>query len=244
MALYLPKVEIWQIESEVIGAFTVTLPLLVLFSARLPDGIIGGNVSVANAYVSDFSDEESRSTDFGRMSVLWNLGFVAGPAIAGVLGMAGAFSPILAAIVISVAASLFIMFLLPEARPASLSSDPDPSCVRKMFGQEQKECFALTCPEVLSLRDVLRCPGVARHLFIYFLVFLGFNFFYIAFSVDAVKQLEWELPDTGTFFAVLGFMMVVVQGLILERASRRAVRQPAHRRGESDPREQLFLLSL
>ncbi len=220
-ALYLPKTEIWQIESEMVGAFTVTLSLLVLFGARILDGITGGNVSVANAYLSDVSDDENRSTNFGRMSVSSNLGFVAGPAIAGVLGASegGVSNPILAAIFISTVATLLILFLLPETRPAQLSSDPDPACLRKMFGQEQKECYALSCPEVLSLQEVLRFPGVRRHLFIYFLVFLGFNFYYIAFPVDAVKRLDWELADTGMFFAVLGLLMAVVQGPALERAS-------------------------
>ncbi|MEJ2086214.1 MAG: protein kinase, partial [Acidobacteriota bacterium] len=54
---------------------------MVLFIARAADGLTGGNVSVANAYLADITSEEDRSTNFGKLSVSTNLGFVLGPAI-------------------------------------------------------------------------------------------------------------------------------------------------------------------
>ena len=46
----------------------------------------------------------------------------------------------------------------------------------------------------------------------YFLVMLAFNFFYVTFPVFAVGVLGWSIRDTGLFFAVMGLLMVVVQG--------------------------------
>ena len=66
--------------------FVITLPLLVLFFARAIDGITGGNVSVANAYLADVSSDENRSKNFGKMAISSNLGFIVGPALAGILG--------------------------------------------------------------------------------------------------------------------------------------------------------------
>lgn len=57
-------------------------------------------------------------------------------------------------------------------------------------------------------------------LAIYFLVMLGFNFFYVAFPVFAAVNLEWTLAQTGAFFSVLSVMMVLVQGPVLGRASK------------------------
>ena len=58
----------------------------MLFLARAIDGITGGNISVANAYLSDISSDENRSKNFGKMAISSNLGFIVGPAIAGILG--------------------------------------------------------------------------------------------------------------------------------------------------------------
>ena len=85
VALYLPVVALWHVESSILGTFTVTLPLLVLFVARALDGATGGNISVANAYLADITPETDRSRNFGRMAVSSNLGFVFGPALAGIL---------------------------------------------------------------------------------------------------------------------------------------------------------------
>ena len=86
LAMFLPVYNVTEVESRVLGAFTLTLPLIVLFIARALDGITGGNVSVANAYLADITDENHRSENFGKMAVSANLGFIFGPALAGLLG--------------------------------------------------------------------------------------------------------------------------------------------------------------
>ncbi len=73
---------------QTLGQFTITLPLVLLFIARAADGLTGGNISVANAYLADITSEEARSKNFGRMAMSSNLGFIIGPALAGLLGAA------------------------------------------------------------------------------------------------------------------------------------------------------------
>jgi MFS transporter, DHA1 family, tetracycline resistance protein len=80
VALYLPKENILSVNSSVLGTLVITLPLLVLFFARLIDGLTGGNISVANAYLADISSNEERSKNFGKMAISSNLGFIVGPA--------------------------------------------------------------------------------------------------------------------------------------------------------------------
>ena len=71
-----------------IAGATLTLPLLLVFAARALDGATGGNVSVANAYVADLTRNtpELRQVAFGRMGMAASVGFVIGPAAAGLLG--------------------------------------------------------------------------------------------------------------------------------------------------------------
>lgn len=116
IALFLPVIPLVEVDSGLVGAFTVTIPLLVLFFARALDGITGGNVSVANAYLADITEETERSTNFGKMAIFGNLGFILGPALAGALGATiwGEIPPVVAALVISAVASLIIAFKLPE----------------------------------------------------------------------------------------------------------------------------------
>ena len=85
-ALFLPAEKVFNIDLPLLGTFVVILPILMLFLARAIDGITGGNLSVANAYVSDISSDETRSKNFGKMAISSNLGFIVGPAIAGILG--------------------------------------------------------------------------------------------------------------------------------------------------------------
>ncbi|MFQ5695585.1 MAG: MFS transporter, partial [Terriglobia bacterium] len=222
-AFFLPSHSLVRVESEWLGAFGLTLPLLVMFLARATDGLTGGNISVANAYLADVSGEGQRSANFGKMAVSTNLGFILGPALAGLLGATawGELLPVLAALLISLVATLLIAVKLPESKPCLMRSDPEHTNVRKVFGQEHKECFEMKGAAKLSLREILGLRTVPYLMVIYFLVMLGFNFFYIAFPVYAVTGLRWSVVDIGIFFSVLGLLMVIAQGPVLSRASKR-----------------------
>jgi MFS transporter, DHA1 family, tetracycline resistance protein len=221
-ALWLPSLPLASVNSSILGTFTFTVPLAVLLLARALAGLSGGDVSVANAYLADITDEDRRSTSFGKMAVASNLGFVFGPALAallGVLGMNAAFI-VVAALLISGAACLLIVFGLPESTPCVLDADPEQANVRKLFGQTQKECFSLPVTRKLSLLDVLALPSMKVLLALYFLVFLAFNLFYVAFPVYAATGIHWSLTDIGLYFTAMGAMMALVQGPVLSRLSR------------------------
>ena len=222
-ALFLPVITWAKIDAPLLGTFSITLPLVVLFVARAADGITGGNVSVANAYLADLSDEKNRSANFGKMSASANLGFILGPALAGLLGALypGELLPVLAALLISAVGSALIWFKLEESRPCVMRRDPEPANVRKAMGQEPRPCFELEGRRGLSIWDAMRLPAVGRMLAVYFLVFLGFNFFYISFPVHVATTMGWTVAGTGIYFSVLGFLMAMVQGPVLSRASAR-----------------------
>jgi MFS family permease len=223
IAIFLPLVEVLNVESVVLGSFSLTIPLLILFFSRALDGITGGNVSVANAYLADITEKSKRSENYGKLAISSNLGFIIGPALAGLLGITqwGEKVPVMAAILISLIALIFIIFLLPDYKPKKIEKDHESVNVRKILGQEQNDCFKMECKEKITVRDVLKMKDIYFLLTIYFLVFLGFNFFYIAFPVHAVQALNWDLTATGSFFAFLSIVMVIVQGPLLSYVSKK-----------------------
>ena len=87
-ALFLPVENLFNIRFPFFGTFVITLPLLCIIFCSFIDGITGGNISVANAYLADISSDENRSKNFGKMAISSNLGFIVGPALAGILGAA------------------------------------------------------------------------------------------------------------------------------------------------------------
>lgn len=208
------------------GAVIMTLPLLILFAARAIDGITGGNISVANAYLADITPEKERNKNFGRLAVAASIGFIAGPAIAGILGSTvyAEKLPVIAAIVISLASLLVILFFLPDSKPLVFREDPERARMEKVLGYEHKECFELQGKEEagkLTFKRVLKLKNIPYFLMLNFLIFLGFNFFYTSFPVHVVQKLGWTITDMGIFFSVLSLTMVIVQGPVLSFASKK-----------------------
>ncbi|RXE56923.1 MFS transporter [Methanoculleus taiwanensis] len=222
-ALFLPIVPLAAVDSGLLGAFTLTLPLLVLFVARALDGITGGNVSVANAYLADVTVDAERNRNYGRMSVASNVGFILGPALAALLGATryGQVPPVLVALVIALIGVVIIIVWLPERRPCPITEKPEKTAIRTAFGQEQKECYRLEGERDLSIRGVFRLSHVPYILLLYFLIFLGFNIYYTAFPAYAAGPLAWTSTTLGLYLAAVSAMMAFVQGPVLSHLSDR-----------------------
>ena len=222
-AFALPTATVLSIESRWLGDFALTLPLLILFIARAADGLTGGNVSVSNAYLADITPEEDRSKNFGQMAVSSNLGFVLGPALAGLLGatLLGEIVPVLAAFIISAIALALIQYGLIDVAPSTISETLEQSSACDLYGQEQKSAYAIHCEKADGTGAILSLPNMPALLTVNFLVMLGFSFFYVAFPVHAVEGLGWSVAEIGAYFAGLSLLMIVVQGPILSRASKR-----------------------
>ena len=181
------------------------------------------NISVANAYLADITDEKDRNRNFGKMSVSANIGFIAGPALAGILG-ATVYAeklPVLGAIIISLAAVVLILFFLPDSDPKPFNETDAAPSIQKVLGHENKECFKEKTKKKIKLKDVLKIKFIPFFLILYFLIFLGFNFYYTAFPVHVVQKLGWNLGQMGAFFAVLSLLMAIVQGPLLSYVSKR-----------------------
>ena len=223
VALTLPVTTLLAVDSALLGKFTLTLPLVVIFIARALDGLTGGNISVANAYVADISTDETRNANFGKMGAAANLGYILGPAMASLLGMTsyGEILPVLAATAISLVALVMIATILPESNICGVPAPGSASRAGGVLGQEPRDCMRTVEGGGGNTREALRLPGVAFILFLNFLILLSFNFFYTAFPVHAVTNLRWTIVETGIFFSLLSFLMVIMEGPVLSWLSKR-----------------------
>lgn len=221
-ALFLPVIPLIEVESDLLGVFTVTLPLLAIFFARALDGATGGNVSVANAYLADLTSEEDRNKNYGRMSVASNLGYVVGPALAGILGTTvyGELLPVSVALFISVIGTLIVLFLLPDTEPCSIDSYPENGSLKKVLGQEHKECFQAAGEKKITFSEVFKLEYIPFMLMLYFLIFLGFNVYYTAFPIFSVAALSWNPAELGIYFSLISALMAFVQGPVLAKLAK------------------------
>ncbi|HEX5519114.1 MAG TPA: MFS transporter [Candidatus Nitrosocosmicus sp.] len=221
-ALFLPVWHVISINSSILGSFIVTLPLMVLFAARALDGITGGNISVANAYLADVSKDKDRSKNFGKLSISANLGFIVGPALAGVLGgtIYKELLPVISAVLISSMAFVVVGFMLKESKPKEsvAITFPERKNINKVLSFQCKECYKVSNPKKLGYKDILKIKDISFLIILYFFIFLGFNIFYTAFPNHAVVGLKWSVTQMGIFYAVLSGMMIFIQGPILRKA--------------------------
>jgi MFS family permease len=200
-ALFLPVEEWLQIQHPITGSFVITLPLVILFLARALDGLTGGNISIAYAYLGDISNDQNRKANFGKMSSASNLGFIMGPAIAGSLASLREdfMLPVLFALGISLGGLLIIQYWLPESNPEKEeTSENEDQPVKK---------------------SIFRIRYVKYMFLLYFLIYLGFNFFYTAFPVHASDGLQWTEARLGYFLSALSILMFLVQGPLMSRFS-------------------------
>ena len=88
--------------------------LTMLFAARIVDGLSGGNIATARAYIADITTEENRAKAFGLLGAAFGLGFIVGPALGAAFSRISYTAPIWAAAAITIVATAMAFFWLPE----------------------------------------------------------------------------------------------------------------------------------
>jgi MFS family permease len=223
VALFLPVTEIADVSLPGLGDFTLTVPLLVVGAARALDGLTGGNVSVANAYIADVSTDGTRARNFGRMGVAFSVGMIGGPALASVLGVISTSNkvPVFAALVIAGATAVLIWAALPESIPCDGDLDSPEISSFEVHGQEHRDChYAATAAEIDKTAPLAQ-TGVRYTLGLQFAILLAFNLYYASFPVYAAGDLGWTVQDVGLYFAIMALLLVIVEGPMLSRVAKR-----------------------
>lgn len=182
------------------------LVILILFISRILAGLTGGNITVAQAYIADVTDEENRAKGLGMIGAAFGLGFIIGPAAGGILSQWGYSVPAFTAAGIAALNFTGILFLLPE----SLTSER-----RDEISQRKQIPFTLK-----ALVDVLRRPKVGPLLHVRFFYGLGFAMFQGIFSLYT-QAIGLSAQTTGYILAYVGVISVIVQGVLIGKLTKR-----------------------
>lgn len=184
--------------------FGFATSLVLLFVGRLLDGATGGNISIAQAYISDVTTEENRARGMGMIGAALGLGFIAGPAIGGFLSRNGNYQlPIFVASGVAAVSFLMTLFLLPEPE-------------RHTHEGKQARTF-----DVLRLLRAVQHPRIGRLLLVTLLVALAFTAFETTFALFVSKRLGYTSSSTGYALAYIGIVIAFVQGGLIRRLAKR-----------------------
>jgi len=170
--------------------------LWMLFLGRIIDGISGGNISTAQAYIADVTTKENRTKGMGLIGAAFGLGFVFGPAIGGILSRWGINVPFLFAGGLAFANAILLYFTLPE------TVTPDhPARVSAARGRGWGQ-----------LVESLRRPRLGFVLTIYFLSIVAFSIMTASFSLFLMFRMGYDPWHNGWIFAFVGVVSAVIQG--------------------------------
>lgn len=181
--------------------------LWVLFAARLFDGMTGGNIAVAQAYIADVTSPQNRAKNFGLIGAAFGIGFVFGPALGGWLSQISLQAPAFVAGILSLFTAMFGLFFLPESLPPE----------RRLKG-------AITLKELnplCQIRDSLQRPVLRWFLLANFAQNFAFSGLQTNFALFTFVRFGLGPQQNGGIFAYIGIMAVLMQGLITRRLIQR-----------------------
>lgn len=171
--------------------------IIMIFATRLFDGLTGGNITVAQSYISDVTTPENRAKGLGMIGAAFGLGFIFGPAIGGFMSQWGYQVPALFAAGLSFTNLVLITLILPE----SLSAE-----TREKLRHSEKTAFSLRI-----LKNALDKPivGPLLHSRVYYSIAHGV--FQTIFALYAQQRLNLNAAQTGLVLGYVGILVVLVQ---------------------------------
>jgi len=182
--------------------------LWMLFLGRILDGLTAGNLSLAQAYISDRTEPQNRAKAFGIIGIAFGIGFFFGPAMAGVLSDHGKREhlPFIVAAGLSMLSMICTYTLLePGAPPRAAVEAVGP-------GGKRPGLF-----DVDVYLEYFRRPGLGA-LYLQFFVFcFSFSAFMSGFALFANSRFAWTSQEVGYMFAYAGFLGIILQGGMLGR---------------------------
>jgi DHA1 family tetracycline resistance protein-like MFS transporter len=167
-----------------------------LAAGRIIAGIGGATFTPAGAYIADVSPPEKRAANFGLIGVAFGLGFIAGPALGGLLGEGNLRLPFIVAAGLSFANVLFGLIVLPESlkpenrRPIVLAQANPLGALQAVWGY----------PSVAALIPVSVATGLAQ---------MGLQSVWVLYTT---YRYAWSVADVGVSLAIVGLLFAAVQG--------------------------------
>ena len=188
--------------------------LWVIFLSRIIDGSTAGNLSVAQAYISDVTEPKNRAKSFAIIGISFGLGFLIGPAISGFLSQYGYSYPIYAAAGLSALSILATYFILPDARESEHAHS-----VKDSSGAPERR---LGLVQWGSYSRLFKHPGLSRLLFQFLSFAMAFSLFFSGFALFSERRFTYHgIPfgpkEVGYVYAYTGFLGILLQGGLVGR---------------------------
>jgi MFS transporter, DHA1 family, tetracycline resistance protein len=184
----------------------------LVFISRMIDGATAGNLTIAQAYISDVTAPENRAKSFALIGIAFGFGFMVGPGISGFLAGFNYLYPIIAAAILSFISILCTYFLLPRDKPIHETplEDPGPGGRR------------LSIVEWSAYTKFFAQPEMRRLLARWFLFAFSFSSFVSVFALFAERRYFWNghpfgVREVGYAFALMGFLGMIMQGGMVGR---------------------------
>ena len=174
--------------------------ITMLFLARIVDGLSGGNISTARAYVADVTEPKDRSRAFGLIGAAFGLGFIFGPAISALLAPISYTAPIWAAAALTLVATAMAWIWLPET---------------------VHRAHAGTGMPFRNVVAMMGRPSLRRVLVMDFAYWFAFAIFQTTFGLFVAARFGFDAPRTASFFAAFAVLGAVVQGIFIRTIVRR-----------------------
>ena len=198
--------------------------LIWIFFSRFLDGITAGNLSLAQAYISDVTEPENRAKAFGVIGIAFGLGFLIGPALSGFLAQYDYSYPAWAAATLSFTSVLCTYFLLPQVVPHAGDEASGPG--GKRLGLLDWGAYI----------QYFERPALASILVQFFFFCVMFSLFISGFALFAerrflVNGLPFGPKQVGYLYAYAGLLGLVIQGGLLGRLVKRFGEKPLARAG-------------
>ncbi len=181
--------------------------LVLIFASRIINGLLGGNMSLAQAYITDVTEEKNRARSLGILGAAFGIGFVVGPALGGFLSSFGYAVPAFVAGGLALVNFVWIAVALPE----SLSTERR----GRMAANPRAPVTAR------ALVVAMRRPRVGPLLSTIFFYNLAFGVFTASFSLYALTKLHLSAQSTGYVLAYIGVILVLVQGVAIGPLTKR-----------------------
>lgn len=175
--------------------------LLWLFLGRLIAGATAANAATATAYIADVTPPRQRAGQFGLVGAMFGVGFVAGPALGGVLGSYGLRLPFEVAAVLAGCNVLYGLFVLPESLP------PDR---RRRFDWRRAN-------PVGSLRVVMASANLGRLAIAWGCIWFALGALQSTFVLANEARFGWDTRQNGIALALAGLGSAITQGLLVRR---------------------------
>ena len=175
-------------------AWAPTLSWLVV--GRIISGITGANFSAASAYIADVTPPEKRAAGYGMIGAAFGLGFIAGPAIGGLLGAYGLRVPFFVAAGVTALNWLYGMFVLPES-----------------LAKENRRAFAWSATNPFkSLLSLSQWPVVMGLAGSQFLMNIAHNIYPCLWVLYTGHRYHWDAKQVGYSLCLVGLTAAIVQG--------------------------------